>query len=381
MSPMTPRERIRTALAHRAPDRVPICIGGTAAKMTESRFDALAAHFGITGQVAPVLVGPQLMRQDPRVLAALGSDVRYVHLRPPAGFRARPAPGRGWHYEWGLTYWEHPETRVYELTGQPLAEATLADLDSFPWPNPADPARVAGLRAEAAKLFAETDCALVAYRPVMLGIFEISQQLRGMVNLLEDMALRPEFAEALFWKVQQVVKAFYLVQLDAVGEFVEWVEVLDDLGSQRGPLISPAMYRALLKPLHADLIRSIKRHTPAMRVMYHSCGAIQAFIPDFIDNGVDILNPIQVAAAGMDPAALKAEFGDRICFLGGVDSQHVMQTTPAAVRAEVKQRLREMGPGGGYILAPSHNIGDDVPVGNILAFFEAGREFGAYPVA
>jgi len=112
MSTMTSRERIRTALARREPDRVPVCIGGTAAKMTESRFDGLAAHFGISGQVAPVLVGPQLMRQDPHVLAALGSDVRYLHLRPLAGFRTQPAPGRGWHHEWGLTYWEHPETGV-----------------------------------------------------------------------------------------------------------------------------------------------------------------------------------------------------------------------------------------------------------------------------
>ena len=92
----------------------------------------------------------------------------------------------------------------------------------------------------------------------MLGVFEISQALRGMENLLEDMALQPEFAEALFWKVQQVVKGFYAVQLDAVGEFVEWVEILDDLGTQRGPLFSPAIYRALLKPVHADLLRFIK---------------------------------------------------------------------------------------------------------------------------
>ena len=150
---MTPRERIRATLAHREPDRVPICLGGTGGKMTESRFDALAAHFGIAGTVDPVLVGPQLMRQDPRVLDALGSDVRYVHLRPPTGFRTRPAPERGWHHEWGLTYWEHPESKMYELTGQPLAAASLSDLDSFEWPNPHDPARVAGLRAEAAKLY------------------------------------------------------------------------------------------------------------------------------------------------------------------------------------------------------------------------------------
>ena len=158
--------------------------------------------------------------------------------------------------------------------------------------------------------------------------------LRGTEQLLTDMVLEPEFAEALFWKVEEGLKALYLAQLDAVGEFVEWVEMGDDLGTQAGPLISPATYRSLLKPVHADLIRAIKAHSPNVRVMYHTCGSIRRFLPDLVEIGVDILNPIQVAAKGMDPAVIKAEFGDRLCFLGGVDAQHLL---PAGRPDEVRE--------------------------------------------
>jgi uroporphyrinogen decarboxylase len=373
---------VRAALNHQEADRVPVCIGGTGGKLTESRIDVLKQHFGIQGEVEPVLVGPQLMRLDSRVLDQLETDVRYLHMRPPTGFRTREAPGGGWYYDWGLIYREHPQSKMYEYVNHPLAEATLQDLETFEWPDPRDPARWAGLREEAHRLFTQTDYALVAYRPKYSGLFELCQVLRGTEQLFIDMACQPDFAEALFWKVGAVLKEFYLAQLEAVGDFIEWVEMGDDLGSQNGPLISPQMYRSLLKPVHADLIRAIKGHTPDMKVMYHSCGAIRPFLADLVDLGVDILNPIQVAAKGMNPAEIKAEFGQQLCFLGGVDSQHNLRVgTPEQVAAEVRQRIQEMGPGGGYVLAPSHNIGDDVPLENMLAFFEAARQYGRYPLA
>jgi uroporphyrinogen decarboxylase len=378
---MTPRERVRAALNHQEPDHIPVCVGGSGNKVTESRMDLLRQHFGIEGEVDPVLVGPQLMRLDNRVLDALGTDVRFVYMRPPTGFRTREAPGGGWYYDWGLIYKEHPESRMYEYTNHPLAEAVIADLDSFDWPDPHDPARWEGLREEARRLYEETDYALVAYRPKYNGLFELCQVLRGTQKMLMDLILNPDFAEALFWKVGEVLKGFYLAQLDAVGDYVEWVEVGDDLGAQGGPLISPDTYRALLKPVHADLIRTIKSHPSGVRVMYHSCGSIRRFLADFVEIGVDILNPIQTAARGMNPAEIKAEVGDRLCFLGGVDAQHTLRIgTPGEVSAEVRQRIQEMGHGGGYILAPSHNMGDDAPLENILAFFDAARRFGDYPL-
>lgn len=360
---------------------MPVCLGGTGNKLTESRVSLLKQHFGIGGDAEPVLVGPQLMRLDNRVLDALGTDVRYLYMRPPTGFRTRKAPGGGWYYDWGLIYREHPESRMYEYTNQPLADATGDDLEHFEWPDPYDPARWAGLRNEARDLYEHTDYALVAYRPKYNGLFELCQVLRGTERLLSDMVLNPAFVEALFWKVGEVLKGFYKAQLDTVGDFIEWVEVGDDLGSQSGPLISPAMYRTLLKPVHADLIQSIKSHPSQVRVMYHSCGAIRRFIPDIIDIGADILHPLQVAAKGIVPAEIKAEFGDRLSFLGGVDAQHTLpEGTPEQVAAEVKQRIEELGPGGGYVLAPSHNMGDDVPLENILAFMEAARAYGTYPL-
>ncbi len=381
MAGMTPRARVRAALDHRQPDRVPVCVGGTGGKITESRMDLLKRHFGISGDVEPVLVGPQMMRLDNRVLDALGADVRYLTMRPPTGFRARTAPDGGWYYDWGLIYREHGDGKMYEYTNQPLADATIESLADLPLPDAGDPARWAGLRAEAERLHRETDYALAAYRPKYNGLFELCQVLRGTERLFTDMVLQPDFVEALFWRVGAGLKALYLAQLDAVGEFVEWVEMGDDLGSQAGPLISPATYRSLLKPVHADLIRAIKAHSPTVRVMYHTCGAIRRFLPDLIEIGVDILNPIQVAAKGMDPALIKAEAGDRLCFLGGVDAQHLLPAgRPAEVRDEVHRRIQELGPGGGYILAPSHNIGDDVPLENILAFFDAAREYGPYPL-
>jgi uroporphyrinogen decarboxylase len=378
---MTSRERVRAVLGHREPDRVPVCIGGTGNKLTESRIDLLKQHFGICGETEPVLVGPQLMRLDNRVLDALGTDVRYVYMRPPTGFRTREAPGGGWYSDWGLIYREHPESHMYEYVNHPLTDATAADLDSFEWPDPHDPARWAGLREEARQIYEQSGCAVVAYRPKYNGLFELCQVLRGTEKLLTDMVLNPAFVEALFWKVGAVLKELYRAQLDAVGDFIEWVEVGDDLGSQSGPLISPAMYRSLLKPVHADLIASIKSHPSHVRVMFHSCGAIMRFIPDFIEIGVDILHPIQVAAKGMDPAQIKAEFGDKLCFLGGVDAQFTLRTgTPEQIAAEVRQRIQEMARGGGYVLAPSHNMGDDVPLENILAFFEAAKTHGSYPL-
>jgi uroporphyrinogen decarboxylase len=382
MACMTPRERVRATLAHREPDRIPVCVGGTGGKITESRIALLRRHFGIEGEVPPVLVGPQMMRLDDRVLDALGTDVRFLYMRPPSDFRQHTAADGGWLYDWGLVYREHGDGKMYEYTNRPLADATIESLDELlPLPDARDPGRWAGLREEAERLYRETDYALAAYRPKYNGLFELCQVLRGTEQLLTDMVLQPEFAEALFWKVGAGLKALYLAQLAAVGEFVEWVEMGDDLGTQAGPLISPATYRSLLKPVHADLIKAIKTHSPNVRVMYHTCGSIRRFLPDLIEIGVDILNPVQVAAKGMDPAVIKAEFGDRLSFLGGVDAQHLLPAgRPEEVREEVCRRMRELGPGGGYILAPSHNIGDDVTVENILAFFDAWRTYGAYPL-
>ncbi len=374
---MNSRQRIALTLSHKQPDRVPLSLGGTAHKLADSRYQLLKEHFGIVGDSPQRLTGAYLSYADNRVLDALGTDIRHVHLRPPRAFMAEQYPDGSWRNEWGFHYRVLP-SGFYELGGTPLAEATAADLARYPWPDPHDPARVAGLAEEVEALARDTPYAIAAYRPTISGIFELAVQLRGMERLLTDLLLDRAFVDALFWKLAEVLAEFYRAYLAVVGPYVQIVEMADDLGSQAGPLFAPRLYREILREKHAYVIRTIKEHAPQARVMLHSCGAVKPFIPDFIAAGFEILNPIQPLARNMDPAKLKAEFGKEIVFLGGVDVQQTMRGPAEGVRDEVRRRIDELGQDGGFILAPSHNFGDDVPLENILAFFETAHQYGVY---
>jgi uroporphyrinogen decarboxylase len=199
-----------------------------------------------------------------------------------------------------------------------------------------------------------------------------------MEKLLMDLLLEKTFVDALLWKLTEVLGEFYKVYLDVVGPFVSIVEIADDVGTQSGPMFSPKLYKELILEKHAYLARIVKEKAPHAKFMLHSCGSVKAFIPHFIEAGFDILNPVQPRARDMDPAMLKREFGREISFLGGVDVQQTMLGPVEGVCAEVRQRIEELSPGGAFVLAPSHNFGDDVPVDNILAFFEAAHQYGSY---
>ncbi len=374
---MLSRERVAAALSHNQPDCVPISLGGTAHKLSDSRCEVLKQHFGIEGESPQRLTGAYLSYSDNRVLDALGTDIRYVHLRPPTGHMKNVLPDGTWVDEWGMTH-RVLANGFYELGGTPLADATVEDIERYPWPDPHDPARTAGLREECLDLFEHTPYALAAYRPTLSGIFELAHSLRGMEKLLMDLVLDQALVDALFTKLAQVLGEFYQVYLDVVGPYVQIVEMADDVGTQVGPMFAPKLYRQLLRDKHAYLAKIVKEKAPQAKFLLHSCGSVRAFIPDFIQAGFDILNPVQPLAKGMEPQALKAEFGGAMAFLGGVDVQQTMRGPVEGVRAEVRQRIDELGPGGGYILAPSHNFGDDIPLENILAFFQTAHEYGAY---
>jgi uroporphyrinogen decarboxylase len=263
--------------------------------------------------------------------------------------------------------------------GYPLEGATLADLERYPWPDPRDPGRTRGLREEARRLYEETGYA-ICLDTVGMGTFESCWMLRGLQNFFCDLAADPEFAFALLGKVADFKIALYEELLSAAGEYLDVVFVSDDLGTQRAPMVSLKTYRELIKPHQARVWRSVKSGTGA-KLFMHSCGSVRALIPDFIEMGLDVLNPVQPLAAGMDTAELKREFGDRLCFWGAVDEQGVLSTgSPDEVRAEVRRRIRDLAPGGGYVLGPSHNIQGDVSPQNIVAMYQAAQEFGGYPI-
>jgi uroporphyrinogen decarboxylase len=243
----------------------------------------------------------------------------------------------------------------------------------------AHPSRFAGLKAKA-KAIQDAGYAVVALSGV--SAFEYSYMLRGVENWLTDLAANPDFALALLRKITDLQRAAAIQMMEEAGEYIDVVITGDDLGSQKAPLISPKMYRRMIKPFHAELLSAIKTRTDA-KIFYHSDGNIYSLLGDLIEIGVDLLNPVQVSAGDMgDTARLKKEFGNRLSFCGAIDTQDVLPYgTPDDVRREVRRRIKDLGLGGGYILAAVHCIQPDVPPENVVAMLEEAQMAGRYPLA
>jgi uroporphyrinogen decarboxylase len=268
------------------------------------------------------------------------------------------------------------------MTEPVLKEPSLAAVETFAWPDVDDPARYEGLRERALRLREETPYALVGHCDFGNDVLGIFHHVRGYTEAMLDLAAYPDFAEAFMEGVARLALRAWGHFLDEVGDLVDVVAVYDDLGMQDRPLVSPAMYRRMIKPRHARIIAAIRERTGA-RVFFHSDGAVAEFIPDLIEIGVDILNPVQVSAAGMeDTAALKRRYGANMAFWGAAcDSQRVLPFgSLAEVRSEARRRIADLAPGGGFVFAPVHNIQDDISGDKALALFEVAREAGRYPL-
>jgi len=252
------------------------------------------------------------------------------------------------------------------------SEITVADVARYPWPDPTDPGYVRGLRERALRIRETTDCALVLH---LSDVFvHTSQYLRGFEKWYMDMVLDQQLIGALMDAVLEIRMEIARRALALVGDLIDVVSTADDVADQRGPQMSPRLYRKMIKPRHARYLALIRSLTGAT-LLFHSCGSVVDLLPDFIDMGIQALNPVQVTARGMDTAQLKAQFGDALVFWGGVDTMHVLPNgTPDDVRAEVRRRIADLAPGGGYVLTAVHNIQPDVPPENIVAMYEAARE-------
>jgi uroporphyrinogen decarboxylase len=372
---MTPRDRVLTALEFRQPDRVPIDVGGTSfSTIIGQAYERLKAHLGIEAETRYMKRKSRSALLDERVAGRLHADTRPLLVGAPDGWQDVYFDDGSFRDEFGVV-WRKAGDGHYAPTGNPLREATLADLDAFPWPDPLNLGRTRGLRETARQLREETDYAVVLSLPV--GFVHLSQYLRGYEQWLMDIVLEPAFLDALMDRTLDWWLALAAAVLDEVGSFVDVVAFGDDVAFHDRPMVDLARYRKLFKPRHRKMIDLLKAKSGA-KVLYHCCGAVRSLVPEFIDIGVDALNPVQVSSAGMDDtAALKAEFGDRICFWGGIDTQRVLPMgSPDDVRAEVQQRIRDLAPGGGFVLTSVHNIQEDVPPENIVAMVDAAVEFG-----
>jgi uroporphyrinogen decarboxylase len=265
----------------------------------------------------------------------------------------------------------------YEPVYEPLADATtIAEIEAWQPPTISD-AELVWLAAEAKRLRATTDKAIMGLTG--LRIYEGAQSVRGWRRFMEDLAGQPALAEALLQRIADSACADLERYLDAVGEYIDIVQVGDDLGMQNGPQLSPRMYRRLVKPYQRQMWGFIKARS-GLPVFLHCCGGIYPLIPDLIDAGVDILNPVQISAVGMDPIRLKKEFGrDLVFWGGGADTQHILpKASPQQVADHVRQQIEILAPGGGFVFNQVHNIQADVPPENIVAMLDAALAYGAY---
>jgi len=382
---MNGRGRVLYSLSHKEPDHVPLDIGGSdVTGIHLGAYRELALHQGFRPDVPICEIVQQVALPAESLLQELEVDVRPVFPEPPNAWKLEfmvEGPYRTFVDEFGVK-WAMPLDGglYYDLVSHPLSNLSgIADLAQHPWPHGADPGRIRGLRDRATELSNKTGAALVML-PLYGGIFESAFWLRGYKQFFLDLAETPVMVEAILDRTLQFRLDYWTQILGEVGDLIDIVVEYDDLGSMSGLLISPSMYRRYVKPRHRQLFEFIKSRTRA-KIFFHCCGAIYKLIPDLIEAGIDILNPVQVSAAGMeDTQKLKQEFGRDLTFWGGgINTQMTLpHGTIQEVKEEVKRRIADLAPGGGYVFAAVHNIQADVPPENIMAMWEAWKEYGVY---
>jgi uroporphyrinogen decarboxylase len=371
---LSPRERVLRAVNLEEPDRVPLDLSGThASGITVGAFERLKQHLGVARPTTFLSWRSQVVVPDEEILSRFHIDTRILTVISAEDISDKEASPAKYVDEWGAERTKLPDGHYYVSRPPLVGELTPRDLDGHQWPEPETASRYKGLRERAEKLRAETDCAIVFYLPARL--MSLAEFLRGFDVWLMDLLVNQPLAEALLARITEIQLVMIERYLDEVGDLVDIVNVADDLGMQTGTLISRDLYRKMVMPWQQKLYEAIHAGTAA-KLLYHTCGSVYDFIPDFIEIGVDILNPVQVSARKMDPTVLKQEFGKHICFWGGIDTHRVLPFgTPEEVREEVRTRIAQLGPGG-YVLNAVHNIQREVPPENICAMFEAALEPG-----
>jgi uroporphyrinogen decarboxylase len=260
--------------------------------------------------------------------------------------------------------------------GRPLAGIrTAAELARYGLPDPGAPGRFDVAQDRASRH--GSSHALLGI--IECTVFEMAWNLVGLEPFLVDMALRRDYVGPL---LDEVADYSIGIGRELIHLGADALLTGDDLGMDIGPMLSPRMWREWLKPRLQRVFDAYRSERPDIILAYHTCRSVRPFLDDLVAMGVDVLNPVQVTAQGMDPGALKARYGDRLAFCGGIDQREVLpHGSPADVEREVRCRIGQLGAGGGYVVAPTHDVQADTPVDNVLAIFEACRRWGGYPLA
>ena len=380
MTDMTSRERVRAALNHQEPDRVPTALGGGPYSLVDAVYLKMVEVMRLGQPVAPFRTGHNVSYMDDRLLEQLGVDTRYVW---PGNSPSDPKPqpgnpdilldGYGQPWKRSLPYY-YPDKGI-------LAEAGLDDIDKHvTWPDASDPYWTFGVRERAQALREGTEDFIIARMATSHGPYMTASHLRGAEQFFVDMAADETFTQTLIGKVIDSMIGLLRAYLDACGPYIDLIELPgDDYATQTGMAMSPKMFRKYFKPQIKRMVDTVKTYRADLKVMQHCDGALTPILPDLIEVGVDVVHPLEPLPA-MDLADVKARFGDRLSFLGAIDIQQALPGSRQDVIAEVKRRIKQLAPGGGYVLAPANHVQPDVPVENVITLFEAAREYGRYPI-
>ena len=383
MSGLTPRERVRMAIEHKEPDRVPIDFASFRYLLSASGpygYTALKDYLGLEGGPEPFVMMGIVMNPDPRIQDRLGNDFRTVVMGTPPPEVLGPGHLRvfpfGYFYKSVGPYW-YPD-----FTLSPLKDAqTVQDIENYEfWPDATDPAYVAGARERAKDFHDNTDYAVWAETGMGDAFFHTYHFLRSFEQCFIDMKRKPDLYHALMTKIVDSLLAVTGKFFAEVGPYIDVAGVNgDDLGWQYGPYFSNATYREFIKPYMVKYLKGIRALTDA-KFFYHCDGSIFPLIEEFIDMGYDIISPITRNAKDMEPDKLKKRYGQHITFHSGVDVQSVMDRGSIDdVKRHVADTIRTMAPGGGYIFA-IEDIKPETPPAHIVAAFDTAMEVGRYPI-
>jgi len=379
--PLTHRERVIKVLSHQEADRVPFDLGSTVNSSVHiEEYQKLKAHFGIEAKDTIFHKFQRAVVMHEPILQALDIDFRHVPRGSSDSKPDIPVGEDGYKDEFEVVRSKPPGCLYYDLVKSPLAGSiTIQDIMNFPWPDPHDPGYTRGIRDRLLSYLQNTDYAIVLQLPP--PFVHTTQFMRGFEDWFLDVGADHKLAGALFDAAVENSAALAEEILKVGGDLADVVAFSDDLGFQNGPIVSPELYRRLFKPRHKKYFDVVKKYTKAF-IHFHSCGSIHKLLDDLIELGADAINPVQVTAKDMGSSVLKREFGDRLSFWGGIDTQKMLPYgTKEEVRSEVKRVIGDLAPGGGYILAAVHNLQPGVPVENIISMYEAGKEYGRYPIS
>jgi uroporphyrinogen decarboxylase len=375
---MNSRERVLAALNHQVPDRIPIDLGSFpgATSMNVRAYQNLLEYLGIKRDVR---IGALIMftaEIDQDILDQFHVDTKTITpSRPLSDFNF---PEEFLDHPWGVKWRRSTDFTYAPVEGpfQKIINPTAEDIQKFPWPKPPEIENFDQWREKGKRFRQETDKALVGRVPP--GIFTIAQFMRGFEGWMMDLILNRKFSDAFHERLAETWVETVEGVIDAVGENIDIIMFGDDFGLQNQPIVSPQMFRERMKPLMKRMIGRIKSQTQA-KIALHSCGSVFALIDDFIDIGIDVLNPLQANAKDMDAAKIKEKADGKLALWGGIDTHEVLpQGTPQQVREEVQRKISIYGQGGGYMLSADHNILVDVPPRNLITMFEAAFQLGKY---